>query len=141
MHLIAALALCLQWNEKADPVEDLAAACEKARDDNRRVLVAFGSGDEPSQVLADILKNSREIARKILYEYVLVYVYRKEIGLTILSSDAKEIAKAESLSVKSVLPFLEKHQCEPQKADDVLNSALDRAKNGRRVLLVFGAPW
>lgn len=142
MNLLAALALCLQWDQNADAEADLLAACEKARGDHRRVLVAWGSDDEASRKLAETLQD-RGVARKILYEYVLVYVHKKDaVGLTILSADAKERAKAEALDAKSILAFLEKHQCEPRKADDVLKAALDKAAaEKKRVLLVFGAPW
>lgn len=144
MTIVAALALCCaQWNEKADPEADLLAACEKAKDDNRRVLVAFGSNDDASRALAEVLQKDREVARKILYEYVLVFVYsNKAPALALLTSDAKELARADAFDAKSVLALLTKHQCEPRKADDVLKSALEKAATDRkRVLLVFGAPW
>jgi hypothetical protein len=142
MEFAFALACLIQtWDEKADAEAALVAACEKARDDNRRVLVAFGSDDDASRAFAEILQKDRAVARKILYEYVPVYVHRKSAGLAILASDARELARAEALDAKSILALLEKHQCEPQKAQDVLDSAIDRAENGRRVLLVFGAPW
>ncbi len=144
MNLVAALALCcVQWNEKADAEADLLAACEKAKDDNRRVLVAFGSNDDASRALAEVLQKDREVARKILYEYVLVYVYStKAPALAILASDAKELVRADALDAKSVLALLGKHECAPLKADDVLKAALEKAAaDKKRVFLAFGAPW
>jgi hypothetical protein len=56
--------------------------------------------------------------------------------------DRGAIRTGENFDAKKLVAALEKHQCAPKKADDVLAAALQQAKESeRRVLLAFGAPW
>jgi len=121
--------------------------------------------------LHDLFKSDKEIARKILYEYEVVYAdigqrdknldLVKELGatlgegvpyLTVLDASGKAIAQQETgaLEVKGeprhdpakVLEFLSAHQAPYLNAQDLYASALKRAQTeNKRVFLHFGAPW
>lgn len=142
------------WIEDAE--EAVATATERAAEENRRVLIIWGSAEsEPSRALAERLRKDADLRKKISYEYHAAYVRDSAAALaarleadvaggvplvTVVGGDGKPIAHTRD--VEKLAEFLTQHQCEPVKADDVLAAALARAaEQKKRVLLVFGAPW
>jgi len=63
------------YDEQADAKAQIAQALAKAKKDNRRVLVQWGGNwCGWCRLLHGLYKSDKEIARKLLYEYEVVYV-------------------------------------------------------------------
>jgi len=63
------------YDETADVKKDIAAALYKAKKENKRVLIQWGGNWCGWCVkLHDLFEQNRKIARKIMYEYEVVYV-------------------------------------------------------------------
>lgn len=155
MNLLLAVALLQDpWLE--DAADAVAAAAERAVEENQRLLIVWGSGEsEPCAALAKSLKSDAALKRALRYEYHVVYAHDSnaelaaKLGadlsggvplLTFVGHDGAAIAHARDTA--DLKKLLAEHQCAPQKADDVLAAALARAADAkRRVMLVFGAPW
>ncbi|MBS0260573.1 MAG: thioredoxin family protein [Planctomycetes bacterium] len=155
------------YNENADARADIAAAVERARGENKRVLVKFG-GNWCGWCfkLHDLFHENREIASLLRNEYELVLVdvnKNREIieayapdenygfpWLTVLDSQGKVLCNQETGALEigprhdpaKVQAFLKEWQAEPIAANQALTSGLQRAKaENKRVLLHVGAPW
>jgi len=159
------------YDANADAKADIAAALDKAKRDNQRVLVMFGGNWCPwCHKLNDVFSKNREIARTLLYEYQLVRVdigrwnkhmdiakgYGADIEskgvpfLTVLDADGKVLANQETGALEDgdhhdpqkVAAFLDKWKAEPLDAEKLLAGAQTRAAaDGKSVLLHLGAPW
>lgn len=106
------------YDEKADAKEQIAAALARAKKENRRVLVQWGGNWCPWCVkLHALFESNPEVARKLLYEYDVVYVdagrpagknidlgtsYSADLKqhgfpfLTVLDADGKPLANQET---------------------------------------------
>ena len=159
------------YDESADAAADIAAAIETAEKENTRVLIQWGANwCHWCKLLHQLFNENRQIGRKILYEYEVVYVdvgrFDKNVELaekfgadfkgngvpfiTILDGDGNVITNQETGSLEEgdkhdpekVLDFLTAHQAEYLNADDLFSEALERAgSQGKRLFLTFGAPW
>jgi hypothetical protein len=159
------------FDAAADAPAAVAAALARARKDNQRVLVLFGSdADEASVALASLLAKDREVGRKILYEYQLAKVavgdpdrnmdlargYGADLEkkglpfLTVLAADGKVLANQPVSGLredrrpepKTVVEFLARWQAAPLDARALFKAALEEAgRSDRRVLVHLGAPW
>ncbi len=159
------------YDETADANVLLADALVKAKRDNQRVLVMFG-GDWCGwcHKLHALMKEDRNLARQLMYEYRVVMVDTKApnapellakcsegvegVGfpfLAVFDADGKLLTpqKTDPFEVDGnrhdpakVLAFLEKWKAEPQDATEVLHAGRDAAVTGDKlVFLHFGAPW
>ncbi len=100
------------YDEVADARADVAAALQKARRENRRVLIQWGANwCHWCTLLAERMRSDREVARKLMYEYDVVKIdvgqfdknidLAKDLGvelkaipfLTILGTDGKPIVQ------------------------------------------------
>ncbi len=160
------------YDESADAKSQIAAAVAKARKENQRVLIQWGGNwCGWCTKLHECMTKDSEIARTVLYEYVVVHVdagvpdgknidlaasYGADLKkhgfpfLTVLDADGKVIANQDTGSLedgpkhdaKKVLEFLKRHTAAPRDAQAVLDAAMQAASNsGRSVLIHFGAPW
>jgi hypothetical protein len=149
MNLILLLAAILAQDpifSSADPKPAIEAAKKKAAAENRRVLVLWGSNDsEESRTAAAMLKNDKEIAKLILYEYDLVLAKSADGAprLSILTPDGKSLLDAAPpAEPAAVRKLLKEMKATPRVAKDVLAAASKEAADAKkRVLLTFGAPW
>lgn len=154
------------FDRDANALRDITAALTRARDDNRRVLIHWGSNScETCQRLHAAMNNDRAIKRMLLYEYELVLV---DVGsrdrnldialsygvapqasgvpwLTMLNFDGEPIANLHagtfgdgrgSFDVKKIEEFLRTYQVRYPSADAVLNRALGEARLHEKPLLV-----
>src|SRR5207247_11322608 len=63
------------YDENADAKQQIAAALTKAKKDNKRVLIQWGGNWCPWCIkLHNLYKSDKDIARKLLYEYEVVFV-------------------------------------------------------------------
>ena len=145
----------------------IAAASAKARGENRRVLVAWGSnGDQPSQALIELTVRNSEVSQKLLYEYDVVRAdpagndgMAAKLGadvkggalprLTVLDTDGRVLANEPAETFKSSTPgssafdpkalvaFLTKHQAPYLDAEALLTGALSRAKKDQKTLFLW----
>ena len=146
------------YDNKADGTAEIAAAVAQARRDHKRVLLQFGANwCGWCHKLHDLFEKDRPIARKLLYEYVLVLVDVEEVDgkqhnadvierygkptkhglpvLVVLDDQGKPLVTQETASLEEgdhhhpgrVLAFLEKWQAKPVSADRVMSDALARA--------------
>lgn len=160
------------YDESADVKSLISAAVAKAKKENQRVLVQWGGNwCGWCYRLDDCMKKDRDIARTVLYEYVVVHAdagapagknidlatsYGADLKthgfpyLTVLDGDGKVIANQDTGSLevgdahdpKKVLAFLKKHVATPADAQAALDAALkSAAASDRAVFLHFGAPW
>ena len=159
------------YDEAADARADIAAAVARAEKENKRVLVQWGANwCGWCHLLTDHLQKDKDVRRKILYEYEVVHVdvarfdknmdlaahYGAELKgngipyLTVLDGAGKVVVnqptgpleKDKVHDPEKVLAFLNEHQAEYLKAEELLKNALDQAgERQKRVFLVFGAPW
>ena len=100
------------YDEKADAKKDVAAALERAKRENKRVLIQWGANwCGWCKWLAGTMKKDGQLARTILYEYEVVHVdvgrfdkhmdLAKELGadfkaipfLTVLDADGKALVQ------------------------------------------------
>jgi len=147
------------YNETADSKLEIATALAEAKKDNKRVLIQWGANWCGWCVkLHDLFKGDKKIARKLLYEYEIVYVdlgrFKKNIDvaekyqaytkikssgipfLTVLDGNGKVLANQETGSLEKdkqhdpvkVLEFLDKHTPTYLSADDILQKNLKLAK-------------
>ena len=148
----------------------IAAASAQAREENRRVLIAWGSNaDQASQALTELTVRNSEVSRKLLYEYDVVRAERagnealaaklgaevKSVALPrltvldpngkVLTSAGLEAFKAAGSSVydpEAFVAFLTKYQAPYVDAEQLLAGALSRARNDQKTLFLwFSAPW
>ncbi len=90
------------YDEKADAKADLAAALAAAKRENRRVLIQWGGNWCPwCVVLHDRFKSNKDLAKKLLYEYDVVFV---DIGKREKNLDLA--AKYGADLIKNGIPFL-----------------------------------
>lgn len=154
------------FDEKADAKADLHAALQRAKKDNRRVLIAWGDhANEWCVLLHKSFTTDAALRRKRLYEYELITIAvgkNLDLGkqfqatlsdgvpyLTILDSDGKVLAnqrsdpfqsKSESgqkeLDAKKLHEFLTKHEAKPLIAVQVLQAGLDQAAKSDRLVFL-----
>lgn len=148
---------------------EIAAALEVAGRRHQRVLVHWGDpSTERCKELDSLLRENRDLARKLLYEYRVVRVPSVEDEavkttamkygavlitgtphLTVLDAEGRPLAnvdsgpllEADKFDVAKVQAFLEKHQAPVKDAKELLDAA--QAKAGatqKRVFLTFSAP-
>ncbi len=156
------------YDPKADAPALIAAAVERAHRNHQRVLLMWGGNwCGWCRKLHHTLESDAELRRELLYEYQLVPIdsntnvelavsYGADLQssgvpyLTVLDDTGKVLVDQPTDPLETdnghdpakVLAFLEKWQAEARKAEDELGSALARAaKEHKRVLLHFGAPW
>ncbi len=159
------------YDEKADAKVDIAAAVTRAAADNKRVLVVFGANwCGWCVLLSDMFKSNPDIAKTLNYEYEVVKVdvgqfdkftdittaYGCELKqhgipyLTVLDAAGKVLTNQDTGSLEAgpkhdpakVVAFLDKWKAPPLDAEEVLKAALARAaKEKKKVMLHFGAPW
>jgi thioredoxin-related protein len=148
---------------------EIAAALEVAGRKHQRVLVHWGDpASERCQELDSLLRENRDLARKLLYEYRVVRVPTVEDEavktlamkygavliadtphLTVLDAEGKPLAnvdsgtllEADKFDVAKVQAFLEKHQAPVKDAKELLDAAQTKAgAQQKRVFLTFEAP-
>ena len=159
------------YDPAADGKQQIAAALESAKRENRRVLVMFGGNwCGWCQRLHALFKENKQIAKALLYEYDLVLVdigrFDKQMDiptgyginlkkggvplLTVLDADGKVLVNQESGALEEgdhhnpekVLAFLNRWKAEPRDAEKVVAEALRQAATAdKRVFLHLGAPW
>jgi len=157
------------YDESADAAADIAAALDLAKTDNTRVLIQWGANwCGWCKLLHQLFNEDRQIGRKILYEYEVVYVdmgrFDKNLDLvekfgaeiksipylTILDSNGgvvinqhtEPLEEGSVHSPERVLEFLTAHEAEYLQAEELLADALVEAgREGKRLFLTFGAPW
>ena len=159
------------YDENADAAEEIKAALETAMKENTRVLIQWGANwCGWCKKLHELFQSNRQISRKLLYEYEIVYVdigrFDKNLDLagrfgadlrangvpflTVLASDGTVITNQETGSLEvgdahdpaRVMEFLETHQADYLDAEVLLADAFRRAgQEEKRVFLTFGAPW
>lgn len=141
-----------------------------ARKENTRVLLSWGGNwCDWCFVLDDLLHTDRTLRRTLLYEYELVNIdlgdfnrnmdLADELGanpeasapyLTILDASGKAVANregadfevGESYDVARLNDFLKENAAPPLGAAEVLEAALQEAREEKKRLLVhLGAPW
>lgn len=110
------------YDEQADAKEQIAAALARARKENQRVLIQWGGNWCPWCIkLHELYKSNSQVARTLLYEYVVVYVdagrpagknvelarsYGADLAkhgypfLTILDADGKPLANQDTASLE-----------------------------------------
>jgi hypothetical protein len=145
----------------------IADASAKAREENRRVLVIWGSNtDKASEAFMELTARNSEVSRKLLYEYFVVRAdpsgneaLAAKLGaevkgvslprLTVLGADghvlaneaaatfAASAAGASSYDPKALVAFLAKHQAVYLDAGSLLTSALSRAKKEQKTLFLW----
>lgn len=147
------------YDTKADGSKQIADALATAKRDNKRVILQFGANwCIWCHRLHDLFENDSLIARKLLYEYVLVLIdvdtvddkrhnddVDKRYGrptkhglptLVVLDADGRQLTTRETEAWEvgdqhdpaKVLAFLQKWQPKPESADEKLSSALARAE-------------
>lgn len=157
--------------DAADLDARIAAASTRAREENRRVLIAWGSNtDRSSQAFIELTAKSSAVSRKLLYEYEVVRAdaagnealaarfgaHLKEGAvpwLTVLDAGGQVIANESAAAFKAstgssvfdaeaVVAFLTRHQAAYLDAKTLLAGALSRAKKDQKTLFLwFSAPW
>jgi hypothetical protein len=156
---------------EADAEPRLARALATAKDDNRRVLIQWGSGaDQASQNLTRALTRSGAAARTLQYEYVVVRAdaranaraaarYKAPVkaglpALTVLDAQGRVLAgqpaapfatggeNAAAYDGTKINEFLTKFKPAYVEAEPRLKEALGTAKREDKTLFVwFSAPW
>jgi len=159
------------YDESADAAVDIEAALAVAAKENTRVLIQWGANwCGWCTLLHGLFQEDRTIARKLDYEYEVVYV---DIGrwdknlelaekygadfqsngvpyLTVLDGEGNVVTHQETGSLEKdnahdpelVNSFLTEHQADYLNAEDMLNDVLAEAgRTHKRVFLTFGAPW
>ena len=156
--VLSALLVQDQAFPEADPKPAIASARKKASEENRQVLVVWGSNDsEESRAVASILKSHKELKKLLLYEYDLVFADVRHADAGMKSVMEKErlpwlaLPAPDGTSVgyynpppdsKEWIAFLKKNQRAPKVAKEVLEAGKKKAVGEKkRVLLTFGAPW
>jgi thiol-disulfide isomerase/thioredoxin len=159
------------YDEKADAREQIAAATARARRDNKHVLVMFGGNwCGWCYKLHDLFQKDREIATLLRNEYELVMVdighsdknrdIPKEYGadiakhgvpfLTVLDATGKVKTNQNTSDLEAgpihdrakVQQFLSRWVAARANAEEVFRDARARAaKEQKRLLVHFGAPW
>jgi hypothetical protein len=152
---------------QADVEARIADALIRARDENRRVLIQWGSNsDQSSQALIQTTLKNRDVAHTLLYEYEVVRAdvtgnrraaatYKADLQnggipyLTVLDAGRKVLAhqpaapfKAQgegeaAYDGKKLDDFLKKHQAPYLDANLLFKSALARAKAEQKTLFVW----
>jgi hypothetical protein len=145
----------------------IAEASAKARDENRRVLVMWGSNaDKTSQAFMELTARNSEVSQKLLYEYFVVRAdpagneaLAAKVGaelrggslprMTVLDADGRVLANeaaatfaastgaSSSYDPKALIAFLTKHQAVYLDAEPLLTSALSRAKKEQKTLFLW----
>jgi hypothetical protein len=145
----------------------IADASAKARDENRRVLVIWGSNaDKASEAFLELTARNSQVSQKLLYEYDVVRAdlagneaLAAKLGadarggalprLTVLDADGRVLANevaatfaasaagASSYDPKALVAFLTKHQAVYLDAESLLTSALNRAKKEQKTLFLW----
>jgi hypothetical protein len=156
--LILATVLALQEAPfpDADPASAIAAARIRAAENNRKVLVLWGTNESArSKEMAALLTSDKGLKKLLLYEYDLVLANKakakapKPITYELPWVSVHEVGNNENVlwiespdDVALWTIFLERYKQKPLIAKDVLAAGLKKAKaEKRRVLLTFGAPW
>jgi len=145
----------------------IAAASAHARDENRRVLVAWGSNaDKASQALIELTVRNSDVSRKLLYEYDVVRAdaagndcVAAKLGakvttgtlpqLTVLDAEGHVLANEGTGTLmaagaspaasdpKLLMAFLTKHQAPYLNAETLFAGALSRAKKDQKTLFLW----
>ena len=155
------------YDQNADGNQQIADALLIAQRDNKRPLLMFGANwCSWCHRLHGLFQSDKEIARKLLYEYVLVLIDVDKIDgrmhnadvdkrygqptkqglpvLVVLDRDGKQLTTQETGALeigdhhdpKKVLAFLEKWQPKPVSAAETLSAGLARAKAESRNVFV-----
>ncbi len=156
------------YDRNADGNKQIADALLIAKRDNKRPLLMFGANwCSWCYRLHELFKTDKEIARKLLYEYVWVLIDVDKINgsthnaevdkrygqptkhglpvLVVLDRDGKQVTTQETGALeigdhhdpKKVLAFLEKWQPNPVSAQETLSAGLARAKAESRNVFVY----
>lgn len=158
LALLSALLLQDPVFPDADPQPAIKAARKKAGENNRVVLILWGSNDnERSKEVATLLKKDKEIARLMLYEYDLVLADSSKADdatkrgndklplpwMAFVAADGNSVGWWETpKDPAGLVEALKKNQRPPLVAKEVLAAAMKRAREEKkRVLMTFGAPW
>jgi hypothetical protein len=147
----------------------LQAALAAARDENRRVLIQWGTnGDKASDTLILATSKGAEVPRTLMYEYEVVraevkgnerlaakYQVKAPLPyLTVLDGQGKLLASqpvasfkatgeaAAAYDAKKLNEFLKKYQAAYVAAEPLFTQALSQAKKDQKTLFLwFSAPW
>ncbi len=151
------------YDETADAEKEIAVALAHAKKENKRVLIQWGANwCGWCTKLHDLYKTDKQISRKLLYEYDVVYVdigkwdKNKELAekynaylamekdgvpyLTILNSDGIVVSNHDTGSLEKgkehdpekVLAYLTEHEATYLAAEGILNDGLKLANNTGR---------
>jgi len=153
------------YDEDADPVALVAAAVDRAQEDNKSVLIQWGGNwCGWCYKLHDLFRDDKAIAKTLLYEYELVLIdsknekFARSMGttfrgvpyLTVLDADGQKLTDQDTGSLEDgplhdpakVLAFLENWTPEPVDALEVLERAKAQAKtDGKLIFVHFSTPW
>ncbi|HWL94353.1 MAG TPA: thioredoxin family protein [Phycisphaerae bacterium] len=155
------------YDRAADGEKQIAEALAKAKRDHKRVLLKFGANwCGWCHKLHDLFKSDKDIGRKLLYEYEVVYIDVDKVDgkphnaatvekygqptkhglpvLVVLDEDGKQLTTQETGSLEKgpahdpakVMAFLDKWKAEPADADALLAAGLAQAKKESRAVFV-----
>lgn len=159
------------YDEAADGAQQIAAALERARRDEKRVLVQWGANwCGWCHKLHALFEQDAAVRKSLSYEYEVVLIdvgrFDKHVELvtkygadlkgngvpflTVLDAQGAVLVNQETSSLEldgahdpaKVLAFLDKYKAAPREAAPLLEAALAQAKAEQKlVFLTFGAPW
>lgn len=155
------------YDRSADGEKQIAEALVEAKHDHKRVLLQFGANwCGWCHKLHDLFKSDKEIARELLYEYVVVPIDVDRVDgkphnkaviekygnpvkhglpvLVILDEDGKQLHTQDTGKLEEgdhhvpakVLEVLKKWQATPPTADEVLAAALEKAKAEKKAVFL-----
>lgn len=156
------------YDTKADGAKQIAEALAIAKRDNKRVLLQFGANwCAWCHRLHDLFSTDPAIARKLLYEYVLVLIDVDEVNgkkhnektvkrygnplkrgvpaLVVLDADGRQLTTqytepfevGDHHDVGKVLVFLEKWQAKAVSAEKTLSAGLARAASESKLVFAY----
>lgn len=159
------------YDTQADAKAQIAAAVDRAKRENQRVLVMFGGNwCGWCHKLHGLFKSDADIAKTLQYEYQLVLIdvgkldknldlaagYGADLKksgvplLVVVGADGKVVSVQETGTLeegdhhdpKKVAAFLEKWEAPAADAEKLLADTLARAEKEEKLLFVhLGAPW
>ena len=147
------------YDRTADGEKQIAIALAEASRDHKRVLLQFGANwCKWCHRLNNLCKSNKDLARELLYEYVVVHidvdkidgkphnevtnekygsptkkglpvlVVLDEEGKQLITQDTGVLEQGDHHDPEKVMAFLKKWQATPPSADEVLSAGLAQAK-------------
>ncbi len=155
------------YDRTADGEKQIADALVTAKRDHKRVMLQFGANwCGWCHLLHDLFKSDKEIAKELLYEYVVVLIDVETVDgkkhnaatvekygnptkhglpvIVILDEDGKPLVTQETGSLEEgskhdpakVLAFLKKWRATPPSAEELLSAGLAKAKAEKKTVFV-----